>query len=388
MQLISQRASNGRIIAHDPAEISTSPGVSQALQQDLVPLVADVAENVQSACEKHAQEIASELEHIKEESDSPEVRSTIESARNYLRFIRDFAHGAHELSTPPHASVSSVEVGFAGTKVKREYFDLKHPLTELLWKHKSYACLSATMQLDGEFEFFTKLTGATGEFCEVLGSPFDFGRQMSIYLPEPGLIPDPTLARSNNSEPAYYHALAREISSIIEIMEGKTLVLFHSRKEMQAVRDLISISDEWPILMQESRGVGSLGEQFKKNIFSSLFALRSFWTGFDAPGETCSCVVLVRIPFEVPIEPIQLAKMAYIQMNGEDPFATHSLSNAKMIMRQGAGRLIRSLEDRGVLALLDPRLRTKRYGESIMANFPPETRVFSDFADAAGWVGL
>jgi ATP-dependent DNA helicase DinG len=80
--------------------------------------------------------------------------------------------------------------------------------------------------------------------------------------------------------------------------------------------------------------------------------------------------------------------MAYVSQQGLDPFKHHSLPNAKMIMRQGAGRLIRSNNDKGVIALLDPRLRTKRYGEEILANFPQEIRVFDDFVDAAGWVGL
>ena len=150
----------------------------------------------------------------------------------------------------------------------------------------------------------------------------------------------------------------------------------------------MSVSDEYPILMQGRTGVAIVGEQFKKNIFASLFALRSFWTGFDAPGETCSCVALVRIPFEVPFEPSQIARMAYLAHQGMDPFQTHTLPNAKIIMRQGAGRLIRSENDKGIIALLDPRLQTKRYGEQILANLPPGMRQFTDIRDAAGWIGL
>jgi ATP-dependent DNA helicase DinG len=189
-------------------------------------------------------------------------------------------------------------------------------------------------------------------------------------------------------EQIYYHAIAQELSEIIETLGGRTLALFHSRKEMEGVRQHMKVSDDLPILMQGRGGIATVGEQFKKNTFSSLFALRSFWTGFDAPGETCSCVALVRIPFEVPVEPPVVARMAYLSQQGLDPFKHHSLPNAKMIMRQGAGRLIRSNNDKGVIALLDPRLRTKRYGEEILANFPQEIRVFDDFVDAAGWVGL
>ena len=130
------------------------------------------------------------------------------------------------------------------------------------------------------------------------------------------------------------------------------------------------------------------GEKFKQETSSSLFALRSFWTGFDAPGETLSCVTLVRVPFEVPVDPPQIARMAYLQHQGMNAFAEHTLPLAKMLMRQGAGRLIRCAEDRGLIALLDPRLRTKRYGEEILENLPPGMRVFDDVEDAVGFLGL
>ena len=148
------------------------------------------------------------------------------------------------------------------------------------------------------------------------------------------------------------------------------------------------VPPDLPILVQSWGGTGALGEKFRRDLKSSLFALRSFWTGFDAPGETLSCVVLVRVPFEVPIEPTPIARMAWLQSQGIDPFQAHTLPNAKMLMRQGAGRLIRKATDQGVIALLDPRLRSKRYGEEILANLPPEMREFSDFEEAAAWVGL
>jgi ATP-dependent DNA helicase DinG len=189
-------------------------------------------------------------------------------------------------------------------------------------------------------------------------------------------------------EQIYYRALAAELSHMIEISDGRTLALFHSRKEMEGVYAHMRVSSDLPILIQSKTGAAMVGEQFKKNIFASLFALRSFWTGFDAPGETCSCVAVVRIPFEVPSDPQVVARMAYLHQQGLDPFMVHTLPNAKMMMRQGAGRLIRSVKDKGIIALLDPRLRTKRYGEQILANFPDGMRTFDDFADAAGWIGI
>jgi ATP-dependent DNA helicase DinG len=140
--------------------------------------------------------------------------------------------------------------------------------------------------------------------------------------------------------------------------------------------------------MQRTYGTADLGQRFRSEKSASLFGLRSFWTGFDAPGDTLSCVVLVRIPFEVPVEPPQIARLAYLQSQGLDAFREHTLPLAKMIMRQGAGRLIRRAEDKGVIAILDPRVTTKAFGEEILANLPPGMRVFRNIADAAGFVGL
>jgi ATP-dependent DNA helicase DinG len=94
------------------------------------------------------------------------------------------------------------------------------------------------------------------------------------------------------------------------------------------------------------------------------------------------------VPFEVPVDPPQVARLAWMQSQGMDAFGGHSLPNAKMMMRQGSGRLIRRAEDKGVIALLDPRLKSKRYGEEIVANLPQEMRCFDDICDAVGWIGL
>jgi ATP-dependent DNA helicase DinG len=99
-------------------------------------------------------------------------------------------------------------------------------------------------------------------------------------------------------------------------------------------------------------------------------------------------VILVRVPFEVPIDPLQVARLAWLQTLGIDAFGSHSLPNAKMMMRQGAGRLIRRSEDRGIIAILDPRVKSKRYGEEILANLPTEMRTFDDVSDAVGWIGM
>lgn len=379
---------DGGIVAVSPAEVDEHPAVQKANAKKHLSQVEAIAERVRLACDKHAMYVLLAIERYRQESRVSEAKQLAESTRNYVSFIRDFAVGAHSLSRPEGASVSYVGSSRSEAILRHDVIDLQGPLRALLWDRTPYACLSATMQIDNEFEHFERTTGAKATFNEVLPSPFDYSTQTALYLPPHNRIPDPTQSRGGEMEQIYYRALAAELSHIIEICDGRTLALFHSRKEMEGVYAHMTVSPDLPILIQGKTGTAMVGEQFKKNIFASLFALRSFWTGFDAPGETCSCVAVVRIPFEVPSEPQVVARMAYLHQQGLDPFMVHTLPNAKMMMRQGAGRLIRSLNDRGIIALLDPRLRTKRYGEQILANFPEGMRTFDDFADAAGWIGI
>lgn len=321
-------------------------------------------------------------------SEVPGMRDAREQTRNFLLYLEDYALGAERLATPEGLSVSYAGKGSNGPMLRMDWVGLAEPLTKLLWDKTPATCMSATLAIDGEFEFLRRTTGFVSHFSEILPSPFDFTSQMSLYLPPLGRVPDPTQARKDGTESYYCDAVAREIEQIIEIMQGRTLVLFHSRREMEEVRQRINLGEDLPILMQTSSATASVGERFKKNKFSSLFGLRSFWTGFDAPGDTLSCVVVVRVPFEVPMEPAQIVRQAWMVQQGDDGFSQYTIPMAKMLMRQGVGRLIRNKDDIGVVAVLDSRLRTKKYGESFIENLPVGARVFADFADAAGHVGV
>lgn len=316
------------------------------------------------------------------------ARDTI---RNYTMYLREFADQcaflAKRLSHDGDVAVSYLG-GESLPMVRRATVGLDGPLQSMLWTKVPTVSLSATLALEGNFEYFKRTTGASPEFEEVLPSPFDFGSQASLYLPPLGRIPDPASARATGQEGAYYAAIAKELREIIETVGGRTLALFHSRREMEAVYELIEPMEDYPIILQRKSGVATTGERFKQEVRTSLFGLRSFWTGFDAPGETLSCLVIVRIPFEVPVDPPAVARNAWIQSKGGNPFLDHSLPQAKLIVRQGVGRLIRSTEDQGVMAILDPRIHTKNYGQEFIANLPPGLRIYNDIGDAAGAVGL
>ncbi len=382
----SLRLGQPGILKASPAEVMDHPHVQAAKTSDGLFGAQRIAEEVCSACIGFTKDIEALIESWREKGQSLGV--VAESVRNYSSYLREYGAGCYTLFTPEGVAVSYVGRTGEDAMLRSDLIGLAEPLQEMVWDRTPYACLSATLALDGNFEFFRRTTGAQPQFEEILPSPFDFYTQAAVYLPKLDTIPDPSVARKEGREDEYYRSLARELTEIITTLEGRTLALFHSRREMEGVMQYMTLSPDLPILMQFKSGAGAIGERFVRDVNSSLFALRSFWTGFDAPGETLSCVALVRVPFEVPVDPPQIARMAWMQTLGLDPFQSHTLPQAKMLMRQGAGRLIRRVEDKGIIALLDPRLRTKRYGEEILSNLPPGMRTFDDFADAAGWLGL
>jgi ATP-dependent DNA helicase DinG len=383
-------APEGGMLDVAPAELKEHPAVKRAMAETAARPSKELAIAVSEACGEFVQGMQQELKAWKEEGllAPTVVRQLIEASRNYLLTIGEAGLGAAHVASASGGSVSYIGQTRVGPFLRHDIVDLREPLKELLWSKRKWACLSATLAIDGSFDHFNRLTGADPDLTEILPSPFDFAHAAAVYLPPTGKLLDPTLARKEGREEEYYAGLARELSNIIRTVGGRCLMLFHSRKEMEAAYGMLDVPPELAVYIQPRFGAGSVGSKFRGEISSSLCALRSFWTGFDAPGETLSCVVLVRVPFEVPTDPPQIVRIAGMQSEGRDPFGEHALPNAKLLIRQGVGRLIRRTSDRGVIALLDARLRTKRYGEEILDNLPPGMRTFDDIGDAAGWIGL
>ncbi len=373
------------ILSATPEDVLEHPQVKMAKLEGRLDEAKELAKDVGDLSLRYVRDVETLLSAWRTELSA---RPAIDGVRNYVTYLREFGGHSDALFSAGGVSVSHASQGNSGALLRRDLVGLAEPLRELVWNRHPSACISATLALDGNFEFFRRTTGFEPQYEEILPSPFDFALQAALYLPEVGTIPDPATARKERREEEYFDALTKELSSIIEACDGRTLVLFHSRREMEEVRRRVVVSPARPILMQMRSGAGAVGEKFLADTHSSLFALRSFWTGFDAPGETLSCVVLVRVPFEVPVDPTQIARLAWMQTMGMDAFRDHTLPLAKMMIRQGSGRLIRRAEDRGIIALLDPRLRSKRYGEEILLNLPQEMRVYDDIADAVGHIGL
>ena len=386
--LVAYSIKNSRngILDTSPGELLEHPHVANAKVFSNVEAF-EIADRVSVACGKLASESDSRLARWKAEG-SEQARSVAESARVYSGYLKEFGIGCQLIFRPDGVSVSYSSRSGTEAILRRDVIGLAEPLQELVWNRTPYACVSATLATDGNFDFFIRSTGATPEFTDILPTPFDYPSNAAIYLPPEGTLHDPGVARKMGLEDDYYRHVAFEIAKIIRTMNGRTLALFHSRKEMEGVYAHMASHPDYPILIQERTGFADVGLRFVKNSNASLFGLRSFWTGFDAPGETLSCVVVVRIPFEVPIDPPQIARLAFLQTIGLDAFKEHTLPLAKMMVRQGAGRLIRRSDDKGVIALLDARFTSKAYGEEILANLPDGMRVFRDIEDAVGFLGL
>jgi len=199
-----------------------------------------------------------------------------------------------------------------------------------------------------------------------VGSPFDFANQGMLYLPKH--LPEP--GRDGPSKEAL-----TELGELIDAAGGRTLALFSSWRGVEAADEhLRKVLAELPIsIITQRRGdtVGSLVERFEKDPTSILLGTMSLWQGVDVPGPSCTLVAIDRIPFPRPDDPVMSARAAEIDAAGGSGFMQVSLPRAALLLAQGTGRLIRSLDDRGVVAILDSRIVTKRYGSILLNSMPP-----------------
>jgi ATP-dependent DNA helicase DinG len=241
----------------------------------------------------------------------------------------------------------------------------------VLDRRRSVVLTSATLCVDGRFDYVRSRLGV-GRAGEVrLPSEFDYARQALLYLPR--RVPSP-------KSPAFADAAGAEIVEILRRTRGRAFVLFTSYAMLRAVRPLVETALDYPILVQGSAPRSALVERFRTTPHSVLLATASFWQGVDIPGEALSCVIVDRLPFASPGDPITAARLEAIASGGGDPFAEYQVPLAILTLLQGLGRLLRHRLDRGVLAVLDPRIRTSGYGRRFLASLPPAP-VTSELAD-------
>jgi ATP-dependent DNA helicase DinG len=207
----------------------------------------------------------------------------------------------------------------------------------------------------------------------VAQSGYNYEEQAVLYLPR--RMPEPR-------SPEWTERAAEEIVELLHISQGRAFVLSTSLSGMRALYERVAREVDFPCFVQGSASKAGLLERFRRTPHAVLFATSSFWQGVDVRGEQLSCVIIDKLPFAVPTDPVVAARQRFIEQQGRSSFYEYSVPQAIITLKQGLGRLIRSTTDRGLLAVLDPRLRTAAYGRLFLASLPP-CRVTSDLAEAA-----
>jgi ATP-dependent DNA helicase DinG len=220
---------------------------------------------------------------------------------------------------------------------------------------------SATLTVGGRFEYIRQRIGLDHTKESTLPPEFDWAQQALLYLPR--TLPD---IRS----PAFSAAAADEIVKLLELSQGRAFCLFTSYSQMNDLFDRVRKRVAFPLLLQGTAPRSTLLERFKNTPGAVLFATSSFWQGVDVPGEQLSCVIVDRLPFAVPSDPIVAARVSALQEDGRNPFAEFQVPQAVLALKQGFGRLIRTKTDRGVLALLDSRIERMPYGKIFLESLP------------------
>jgi ATP-dependent DNA helicase DinG len=328
-----------------------------------------------------------DLERLKEIDEAPGLRKRVARLRSELEFLlesnasnmvywlerRVFGGGSETLSARQGHRAASRSTFLQATPI-----DVSELLRELVFENiPSVVLTSATLTVQGGFEHIRKRLGMPEARELVVPSHFRYGEQALLYLPPE--MPDPR-------DPGFPEAAADCIRQVLDLSRGRAFCLFTSYSQMRDLYDRLLPVLDYPILLHGTAPRKALLEEFRMTPNAVLFGTSSFWQGVDVQGEALSCVIIDRLPFAVPNDPVVQARMKAIEESGGKPFFDYQVPSAVLTLKQGFGRLIRSLEDRGVLVLLDPRIRRQRYGQTFLQSLPPY-RTTTNLADVEGFFG-
>jgi len=250
-----------------------------------------------------------------------------------------------------------------GTFLRASPVDVSRIVRDALFdRFRTVVLTSATLAVDGSFNYIKGRLGigVAGELQ--VASEFDYAQQALLYLPR--RMPPP-------KSTSFAEAVARETIALLTRSRGRAFVLFTSYRILRAVQPLVEMALPYPILVQGTAPRSALIDEFRSTPNAVLLATSSFWQGVDVVGDSLSCVVIDKLPFASPGDPVISARIDAINARGGDAFAEYQVPLAILSLQQGLGRLIRHRSDRGVLAVLDPRLATMGYGRRFLASLPP-----------------
>ena len=247
--------------------------------------------------------------------------------------------------------------------------DVAPILRETLFDHyDTIALTSATLAVSGHFDYLRQRLGVQAPEEKVVDSHFDYRAQALLYISHH--LPD-------IRTPAFVPEAAEEIVRLLEASRGRAFVLFTSYNQMQEIFRRVAQRVDFPLLLQGTAPRTALLNRFRETPGAVLFATASFWQGVDVQGQQLSAVIIDRLPFAVPTDPVVRARIQALQEDGHNAFTEYQIPEAIIALKQGFGRLIRAVTDRGLLALLDNRVRRKQYGRLFLESLPPY-RVTSD----------
>jgi ATP-dependent DNA helicase DinG len=259
-----------------------------------------------------------------------------------------------------------------GVFLRASPIDVSRIIQQALFaKLRTTVLTSATLAVDGSFDYVRGRLGIAHADELRVPSEFDYRTQAILYLPR--RMPPPRAV-------TFAEAAAREVLEILKRTEGRAFVLFTSYAVLRTVQQFVEMALPYPVLVQGRAPRSMLIEEFRRTPHAVLLATSSFWQGVDVVGEALSCVIIDKLPFASPSDPVTAARIEAIASRGGDAFGEYQVPLAILALQQGLGRLIRHRSDRGVLAVLDPRLKTMGYGRRFLESLPPAP-VTSDIRD-------
>jgi ATP-dependent DNA helicase DinG len=316
--------------------------------------ITKIVENHQIAIDRLYVALLEEIQkYVEKTEDMPQIFRRIAASQSSLGFLLQASEDSY--------------VYWAERNEHRQWslqgspLDVSDVLAEHLWPKLHSAILtSATLFVDQNCEPVKEELGLASALEHCFPYNFDYGSQACMYIPKH--LPEPT-------DPNFAEEAAQEICELVEMTEGGAFVLCTSYGNLRIYeRELRKL--EYPLLVQGSRSKQAILKSFTRNKGSVLLATMSFWQGIDVQGDTLVSVIIDKLPFAVPSDPLIEAKILYLKKHSRNPFFEYQLPAAVMMLKQGIGRLIRTSVDYGLLAVLDRRLVTKNYGEVFLRNLP------------------